>query len=138
MQVKEKERTISLQTRLDARDVCLLVEAFPSLEELSNSAICRFYLESAASALRKHGAARPVTIAEAIERLGKKGFSLKQLNANNPESRRTMRAIEKEEMTKLLTEDIRAIMDEEDKPLLPAAEVNNMEEIMRKIMEEEQ
>lgn len=100
----KKTRTIAAQTRIDARDFCVLVEAFPfqNEEEKTLSNIFRFYLESSAEALTKRGAARPLTISDAIQRIEEAGFRLSQLSTKNPESVRTRRAIEKEQMAETL------------------------------------
>lgn len=101
----KKTRTLAAQTRLDPIDMCVLVETYPftNAEDKTISSVMRFYLESSAESLVRLGAARPLTIEDAIQRIESAGFRLAQLDSTNPESKRTRRAIEKERMAEALT-----------------------------------
>lgn len=132
MQV-ERTRTISAQTRLDARDLCLLVEAYPETGQMNASAVMRFYLESATKALIKHGRSRPVKIDEAIARLEARGFPLKQLDMTNPEARRTMLAVEKQNLQEMLGDDI---VEDATAPQIADREINEMAALAKQMMEQ--
>lgn len=102
---QQKKRSLAVQTRLDARDFCVLAECFPlsGEGERTISNVMRFFLESAVTALCKNGAARPMTVREALDRLEVTGISLAQLKTTNPESARTRRIVETEGMAELLS-----------------------------------
>lgn len=112
----DKKRTAPVQTRIDYRTLCSLVENAPSEaagEGHSISAVLRFYLEAFEESLIDKGYERALDIEDAIARIELLGFSLGNLHNESREARATRLAIQKDRMKNLL--DIKKTNKEETK-----------------------